>query len=455
MKPSLQFKMSQQLAMTPQLQQAIKLLQLSTLELQQEIQQALAENPLLELEQSDAEGEVSIPQETWEPSYSAGIGQASYHYDGEDQPYEGETGITLHDHLMWQLQLSPFTPTDALIAVAIIEAIDDSGYLTVPLSDIVAGLNEHHVEPIELDEAQVVLKRIQHFDPVGVGARNVAECLTLQLQHLAPDTPWRTEALRAVQEFIDLLATRDYRNLARKLRVNETELAAIVALIQDLNPRPGESFQAAPDNYVIPDVIVSKKNHRWVVELNPETVPKLKVNQYYLDLCHAVAQTDEVNYIRQHAQDAKWFIRSIESRNETLLKVASAIVQRQQAFFEHGEEAMKPMILADIAAAIDMHESTISRVTTQKYMHSPRGVFELKYFFSSQLATAAGDEASSTAIRALLKKFIAAENPRKPLSDSKLTELLAEQGIQVARRTIAKYREALNIPPSSQRKRLI
>lgn len=456
MKPSLQFKMSQQLAMTPQLQQAIKLLQLSTLELHQEIQQALAENPLLELEGSDAEGEASITEEhEWDHQYSAGLGQASYRYDGEDTLYEGETQTSLRDHLLWQLQLSPFTDTDTLIAIAIIDAIDNAGYLSQPLAEIVAGLNQQHGLDIELDEAQVVLKRIQHFDPIGVGAQDVAECLTIQLQHCSPTTPWRAEALLAVNEHIALLGIRDYRQLMRKLRVTEAELAAIIALIQSLSPRPGEAFEAAPDDYVIPDVLVHKKNNRWIVKLNPETMPKLKVNQYYLDLCQDSSHGEDVSYIRQHAQDAKWFIRSIESRNETLLKVATAIVQRQQAFFEYGEEAMKPMVLTDIAEAIEMHESTISRVTTQKYMHSPRGVFELKYFFSSQLATESGGDASSTAIRALLKKLIAAENPKKPLSDSKLTELLAEQGIQVARRTIAKYREALNIPPSSQRKRLI
>ncbi|RUO49142.1 RNA polymerase factor sigma-54 [Pseudidiomarina donghaiensis] len=457
MKQSLQFKFSQQLSMTPQLQQAIKLLQLSTLELQQEIQQTLDENPLLELEQNDAEGETSVTEDDdpWEQSCSAALGQSTAVYDGEDAVYQGQTQQTLQDHLIWQMQLSHFTSTDELIALSIIDAIDDSGYLTVSLDDILSAVNQQTDETIEADEVAVVLKRIQHFDPIGVGARDVGECLLLQLQQLAPDTPWREHAVMTVREHLALLGTRDYRTLARKLRISETELSAILALIQTLQPRPGEGFSTADDDYVIPDVLVRKKNNRWTVELNPQSVPKLKVNESYLQLCQGTRQTDDMHYIRQQTQDAKWFIKSLESRNETLLKVASAIVLRQQGFFEYGEEAMKPMVLADIAAAVDMHESTISRVTTQKYMHSPRGVFELKYFFSSQLNTDNGGEASSTAIRALLKKLVAAENPKKPLSDSKLTELLAEQGIQVARRTIAKYREALNIPPSSQRKRLI
>jgi RNA polymerase sigma-54 factor len=457
MKQSLQFKFSQQLSMTPQLQQAIKLLQLSTLELQQEIQQALDENPLLELEQNDAEGETSVAEgdDPWEHACSAALGQSSAGYDGEDAIYQGETQQTLQDHLVWQMELSHFTPTDALIALSIIDAIDESGYLTVELDDILEAVNRQSDTPIEADEVAVVLKRIQHFDPIGVGARNVGECLHLQLQQLPSDIPWRDLAITAVCEYLTLLGSRDYRALARKLRVSETELSAILELIQTLQPRPGEGFGATDDDYVIPDVLVRKKNNRWTVELNPQSVPKLKVNDSYAQLCQGARQTDDMQYIRQQTQDAKWFIRSLESRHETLLKVASAIVLRQQGFFEHGEEAMKPMVLADIAAAVDMHESTISRVTTQKYMHSPRGVFELKYFFSSQLNTDNGGEASSTAIRALLKKLVAAESPKKPLSDSKLTELLAEQGIQVARRTIAKYREALNIPPSSQRKRLI
>ncbi|GAB3288692.1 RNA polymerase factor sigma-54 [Pseudidiomarina andamanensis] len=457
MKQGLQFKFSQQLSMTPQLQQAIKLLQLSTLELQQEIQQALEENPLLELEQAEAEGETALNDndDLWDSPCSAALGQSGGSYDGEDSVFEGATNTNLHDHLIWQMQLSHFSTLDETIALAIIDAIDDSGYLTVSLEEIISAVNRQIDDEVELDEVAVVLKRIQHFDPIGVGARDVGECLTLQLQHLPASTQWREEALLTVREHLTLLGSRDYRTLARRLRLNEDDLAAVIDLIQHLQPRPGEAFSNSDDDYVIPDILVRKKNNRWMVELNPESVPKLKVNDSYIKLCQGTRQTDDMQYIRHQTQEAKWFIRSLESRNETLLKVANAIVVRQQGFFDHGEEAMKPMVLADIAGAVDMHESTISRVTTQKYMHSPRGVFELKYFFSSQLGTDTGGEASSTAIRALLKKLVATENPKKPLSDSKLTELLSEQGIQVARRTIAKYREALNIPPSSQRKRLI
>lgn len=457
MKQGLQLKFSQQLTMTPQLQQAIRLLQLSTLELQQEIQQALDENPLLELEDASVEGETPIDDTEWEESYSADCSSHSssasgQSFDGEDSVFEGNTQDSLHDHLLWQMRLSHFTPTDELIALAIIDSIDEQGYLNSSLDEIYESLDPRIQELVDGDDVAVVLKRIQHFDPIGVAARDIRECLLLQLQALPDTTPARAAAIQAVQQHIDLLGSRDYRTLARKLKLNEAALTEVIQLIQALQPRPGDGFGGDDNDYVIPDVLVRKKNGRWIVELNANSVPKLKVNDVYASLCQA---SDDMQYIRQQTQEAKWFIRSLESRHDTLLKVASSIVQRQQAFFEFGEEAMKPMVLADIAQAVDMHESTISRVTTQKFMHTPRGLFELKYFFSSQLSTDSGEEASSTAIRALLKKLVAAENPKKPLSDSKLTELMAQQGIQVARRTIAKYREAMQIPPSSQRKRLI
>ncbi|WP_417683146.1 RNA polymerase factor sigma-54 [Pseudidiomarina aquimaris] len=461
MKQGLQFKFSQQLSMTPQLQQAIRLLQLSSFELQQEIQQALEENPLLEQEEHEdplrehGEDSVEIGEE-WDQNYTAELLGAVGQHDAEHDALTFGCGQeTLHDHLRWQLQLSHMTAVDEQVGLAIIDAIDDNGYLQASLADLTAALNAQLDEPLEEDEVAVVLKRIQHFDPIGVGARDVSECLLLQLQQLPEATPHLSAARKAVAEHVELLAARDYRTLSRRLRLNETALAEVLTLIQHLQPRPGDGFSANDDAYVIPDVLVRKQNNRWIVELNPQSLPKLKVNDSYAALLKDTRASDDMSYIRHHLQEAKWFMRSIESRNETLLKVASSIVQRQQAFFEHGEEAMKPMVLADIAQAIEMHESTVSRVTSQKYMHTPRGVFELKYFFSSQLSTDAGGECSSTAIRALLKKLVAAENPKKPLSDNKLTQLMAEQGIQVARRTIAKYREALNIPPSSQRKRLI
>lgn len=455
MKQGLQFKFSQQLSMTPQLQQAIKLLQLSTLELHQEIQQALEDNPLLELEDNDAEGEISADQDDWDDPYSAQLSSSGQSLGDETPLYQGETHTSLHDHLLWQMRLSHFTERDEVIAEMIIDSIDEHGYLRADLDDLLDALSGE-LDDLETDEIAVVLKRIQQFEPSGVAARSISECLQIQLRaarEVCPET--KRLALQTVQNHLELLGSRDYRSLARRLRVSEAQLTEIVALIQSLSPRPGDDFAVSHDDYVIPDILVRKKNSRWIAELNPQSVPKLKVNATYLALADSTSERDDMQYIRQQTQDAKWFIRSLDSRNDTLLKVAQSIVHRQQGFFEFGPEAMKPMILADIAATVEMHESTISRITTQKYMHTPRGVFELKYFFSSQLATDNGGECSSTAIRALLKKLVAAENPKKPLSDSQLTELMADQGIQVARRTIAKYREALNIAPSSQRKRLI
>jgi RNA polymerase sigma-54 factor len=458
MKQGLQFKFSQQLSMTPQLQQAIKLLQLSTLELQQEIQQALQDNPLLELEDSDVDGETSSADEQqpdWNDPYSAALSSSGQSFDDDGASYQGETHTSLRDHLVWQMRLSHFSERDEIIATMIIDSIDDHGYLQADITELVDTLD---TELADLDDAEVavVLKRIQHFEPAGVAARNISECLQLQL-HLADsiEPEHKHLALQTVDQYLELLAVRDYRTLTRRLRISEAQLAQVLEVIQSLSPRPGDNFSVSNDDYVIPDILVRKKNARWMAELNPQSVPKLKVNPTYLALAESSSEREDMHYVRQQTQDAKWFIRSIDSRNDTLLKVAQSIVQRQQGFFEFGAEAMKPMILADIAATVDMHESTISRITTQKYMHTPRGVFELKYFFSSQLATDNGGECSSTAIRALLKKLVAAENPKKPLSDSQLTELMAAQGIQVARRTIAKYREALNIAPSSQRKRLI
>ncbi|MDN7126296.1 RNA polymerase factor sigma-54 [Pseudidiomarina sp. 1APR75-33.1] len=462
MKQGLQLKFSQQLSMTPQLQQAIRLLQLSSFELQQEVQQALEENPLLEQDEIEEplrdhdEEALSDDNHEWDQNYTAelmgAVGQNDADYDAM---VFGCGKETLHDHLRWQLQLSHFSPVDEQIGLAIIDAINAAGYLTQSVDELTQGLNSQLQEPVEDDEVAVVLKRIQQFDPVGVGARDVSECLLLQLQQFPEQTPYLSQARKAVANYVELLGQRDYRSLCKYLKLNETQLTEVLAIVQQLQPHPGDRFEQNDDAYVIPDVVVHKKNSRWIVELNPQSLPKLKVNSSYAALIQDARQSDDMSYIRQHLQEAKWFIRSIESRNETLLKVATSIVQRQQAFFELGEEAMKPMVLADIAAAIEMHESTVSRVTSQKYMHTPRGVFELKYFFSSQLSTDGGEDCSSTAIRALLKKLVAAENPKKPLSDSKLTELMSDQGIQVARRTIAKYREALQIPPSNQRKRLI
>lgn len=477
MKQGLQLRLSQQLAMTPQLQQAIRLLQLSTLELQQELQQALESNPLLEqidtheeidtretqdsetLDTADALEQKEIPEElpldaSWDTIYTAGTpsGTSGDYIDDELPVYQGETTQTLQDYLMWQVELTPFSDTDRAIATSIVDAVDDTGYLTVPLEDILESMGD---EEIDIDEVEAVLKRIQRFDPVGVAAKDLRDCLLIQLSQFDKTTPWLEEARLIISDHLDLLANHDFRTLMRVTSLKEDVLKEAVNLIQSLDPRPGQSIQTGEPEYVIPDVLVRKHNGHWTVELNSDSIPRLQINQHYASMCNNARNDGDSQFIRSNLQDAKWLIKSLESRNDTLLRVSRCIVEQQQAFFEQGEEYMKPMVLADIAQAVEMHESTISRVTTQKYLHSPRGIFELKYFFSSHVNTEGGGEASSTAIRALVKKLIAAENPAKPLSDSKLTSLLSEQGIMVARRTVAKYRESLSIPPSNQRKQLV
>ncbi|WP_096960115.1 RNA polymerase factor sigma-54 [Escherichia coli] len=477
MKQGLQLRLSQQLAMTPQLQQAIRLLQLSTLELQQELQQALESNPLLEqidtheeidtretqdsetLDTADALEQKEMPEElpldaSWDTIYTAGTpsGTSGDYIDDELPVYQGETTQTLQDYLMWQVELTPFSDTDRAIATSIVDAVDDTGYLTVPLEDILESMGD---EEIDIDEVEAVLKRIQRFDPVGVAAKDLRDCLLIQLSQFDKTTPWLEEARLIISDHLDLLANHDFRTLMRVTRLKEDVLKEAVNLIQSLDPRPGQSIQTGEPEYVIPDVLVRKHNGHWTVELNSDSIPRLQINQHYASMCNNARNDGDSQFIRSNLQDAKWLIKSLESRNDTLLRVSRCIVEQQQAFFEQGEEYMKPMVLADIAQAVEMHESTISRVTTQKYLHSPRGIFELKYFFSSHVNTEGGGEASSTAIRALVKKLIAAETPAKPLSDSKLTSLLSEQGIMVARRTVAKYRESLSIPPSNQRKQLV
>jgi RNA polymerase sigma-54 factor len=498
MRPSLQLKMGQSLTMTPQLQQAIRLLQLSSLELQQEIQEALDSNPLLEAEDeygqveqidvnseqannsldsqdaesnsnddeiewtkdeintSDAIQDQTISDElptdsSWDDYMSAAPASNSSTFDGEDTVYQGETSVDIQDHLRWQLNLSPFTEHDLAIATAIIDAVDEKGFLTISSEDIVEAVD---IEDVEIEEVEAVLKRIQHFDPVGVACRGLQECLSVQLKQYTDDTPFKKEAILLIDEHIDLLANRDYRSILRQTKLKESQLKDALELIQQLNPNPASLVIKDEIDYVIPDVSVVKKKGRWIVELNSNSMPKIKVNEQYAMLSKSSKNSADAQFVRSHLQEAKWFIKSLDSRNDTLLKVSNCIVQQQQGFFEYGPEAMKPMVLNDVAEMVDMHESTISRVTTQKYMHTPRGIFELKYFFSSHVSTENGGECSSTAIRALIKKLVAAENQIKPLSDSKIADILAEQGIQVARRTIAKYRESLNIPPSNQRKRL-
>lgn len=471
MKQGLQLKVSQQLSMTPQLQLAIRMLQLSTLELRQEIQTALENNPLLEIAEQYDEINVEqhepsenidtrealdsqeIPEDipldaTLDDIYTAGTPSGTYSdYRNDELPiYQGETHETLHDYLNWQLDLTPFSEVDRAIALSIIEAIDERGYLTVSTEEI---LEEQGNNEIELDEVEAVLKRIWHFDPIGVGARTLQECLSIQFQHVTPPALVK----EIINDYLDLLASHDYRTLKKRLNASDEQLKEAINFIQHLQPYPGDSVNTTPPDYVIPDVVVRKIDGKWIAELNNDTVPMLRINQHYAAM-EKISNESDSQYIRSHLQDANWFIKSVENRNETLLKVSQFIVEHQQNFFENGAEYMKPMILSDVAEAIDMHESTISRVTTQKYLQCPTGIFELKFFFSSHVNTQSGGEASSTAIRALIKKYISDEDAKKPLSDSKLVSLLENQGIIIARRTVAKYREALSIPPSSHRKQL-
>ncbi len=496
MKQSLQLRIGQSLTMTPQLQQAIKLLQLSSLELQSEIQETLDSNPLLE--QDDNLGEITVaepeaetarggngeditdfklaettinesradavlPDELeidarWDHIYdslpNSPTQSSTLSVDYRDM-FENQAGEedTLKNHLIWQLDCSHLSEQDHEIGLAIIDSIDDSGYLTQPFEEIFEGLQAQFDE-LEFDEVEAVLHLVQRFDPVGVAARSPGECMAIQLGQYSSDTPHLAKALVLVDKYLEQLAANDVALLKRRLQASDAELADIIKLIQTTNPHPGHSISQNHAEYVVPDVYVSKQAGRWRVSINPEHAPKLRVNNQYASLIKRSDSSDQNTYLKDHLQEARWFIKSLQSRNDTLLRVATAIVERQHAFLEYGEEAMQPMVLRDIAEQLEMHESTISRVTTQKYMHTPRGILEFKYFFSSHVSTADGGECSATAIRAIIKKFVAAEKPEKPLSDNKIATLLGEQGINVARRTVAKYREALNIPPSNERKRL-
>ncbi len=496
MKQSLQLKLGQQLTMTPQLQQAIKLLQLSTLDLQQEIQTVLDSNPMLEVEEDgeSPDNEAPAAQSEDNPVADSAAEQLDAAGDGVAEVAEGDwsdsmpddlpvdtqwedlvpssapppatsdtadydidarnsAGSSLHDELLWQLGLTRLSDTDRIIAMTIIDATADNGRLEASVEEIHEQLTEEL--EIDLDEVVAVLHRIQRFEPTGVCARDLRECLLIQLQQLPADTPWLEQARVLVNRHIGQLGSGDYAQILRRTRLKEEELKEVLALVKTLDPFPGESVGEDSTEYIVPDVFVSKRNGRWRVELNPDIAPKLRINNEYASLIKRADASSDNTFLRDNLQEARWFLKSLHSRNETLMKVASKIVERQRNFLEYGEEAMKPLVLHDIAEEVEMHESTISRVTTRKYMHTPRGIFELKYFFSSHVGTTSGGECSSTAIRALIKKLVAAENPRKPLSDNKITQLLEEQGIQVARRTVAKYRDTLYIPPSNERKRLV
>jgi len=500
MKQSLQLKMGQQLTMTPQLQQAIRLLQLSTLDLQAEIQEALDSNPMLEVgedeapsaptdtnsqtekpeekahtaqaeateadnqEASAAEGEwnEAIPEDlpvdtSWDDVYQSGTsGTGLAAPEQDDSDYESRRGgdESLHQHLMWQLNLTPMSDRDQVIAMSIVDAVEDSGMLSMCAEEIWEGLTAE-LEELELDEVLAVLHRLQQFDPPGVCSQDLSECLLIQLNQLPKGTPLLDDAKLIVKDYLPLLGSRDYKQLMRKAKLKEAQLKDAILLIQELNPRPGDAVDSGDTEYVVPDVFVTKQDDRWTVNLNPDIAPKLRINDTYASMVKRADSSNDNTFLKDNLQEARWFLKSLQSRNETLLKVATCIVEKQRGFLDYGAEAMKPLVLHDVAEVVGMHESTISRVTTQKYMHTPQGIFELKYFFSSHVSTDSGGECSSTAIRAIIKKLVAAENPQKPLSDSKITALLAEQGIKVARRTIAKYRESLAIPASNERKRLV
>ena len=520
MKQTLALRMGTQLSMTPQLQQAIRLMQLSALELNLEVRQAIESNPMLELVEDDVDpvddadplddidqvgaddvgadddsaGEPAdeapdaddspvdamddwddldtepaaqealedIPTDlpvdvSWDDVYQpsapsdTALGSGGTADDGFEE--RNGTSESLASHLLWQLNLTSMSDRDRLAALAIIDSIDDDGMLKASIDDLLDAMDP--ALAFEAAEMEAVLRRVQSFDPPGVGARDLAECLLRQLEEMPSDIAWRDEALGLVRDHFPALANRDFATLARRTKLGQDELLAVIALIQSLNPRPGASIGDVTTEYVEPDVIVSKRKGRWTVDLNRENTPKVRVNGLYAGFIKPADTSADNQYLKDNLQEARWFLKNLEYRNETLLRVASEIVKRQRGFLERGEEAMQPLILADIATAVDRHESTISRVTTRKYMDTPRGIFELKYFFSSHVNTANGGEVSSTAIRAVIRKLTAEEDPRKPLSDSKIADILRGREIKVARRTVAKYRESLAIPPSNERRRLM
>jgi RNA polymerase sigma-54 factor len=481
MKQTLQLKLSQHLTLTPQLQQSIRLLQLSTMELNQELEKFLAENPLLEREDADAPPtEVPVhmngePAAALQPSaeqpeaenpaqsdtYSAeldwvgeggsGAGARDDSDEAGDYSQVAAESPNLREHLHRQLTLTKLEPRDRNLVAFLIEALDEDGYLTQPLEELVQIVPEElQIEPEEL---QIALKHLQNLDPTGVGARNCAECLELQLLAMPASTPSRATALTLVRTHLGLLAARDFARLKKALQCGDEELRQAQKLIQSLNPRPGAEYTPLETRYVVPDVVVKKVKGVWVASLNPDALPKLRINRMYADILQN-NRGQSGGQLSHQLQEARWLIKNVQQRFETILRVSQAIVDRQRHFFEHGEVGMRPLVLREIANILGLHESTVSRVTTQKFMFTPRGIFELKYFFGSHVATETGGACSATAIRALIKQLVAAEDAKRPLSDSKISEILGQQGIMVARRTIAKYRESLQIPSVSMRKTL-
>jgi RNA polymerase sigma-54 factor len=485
MKHSLQLKLSQHLTLTPQLQQSIRLLQLSTLELNQEIERFLQDNPLLERqEQAEEEGggeaapatpvstdytsstssttsssstpEEGEPQERnaepeqdWIRDDSGG--SYSGHDDGEDSDYPqlAAGSQSLRDHLLWQVNLLKLSDRDKKIVAMLVDTLDDDGYLTQELDELAEMLPEE--AEIDREDLQIGLKHLQQLEPAGIGARGLAECLALQLEAMPVDTPFRGEALTTVRTHLDLLAARDYAKLKKLLKCGDDVLRGTQQLITRLNPRPGANFSGEEARYIVPDVVVRKVKGMWRASLNPDAMPKLRINRMYADILHRNRDAS-LQQLAGQLQEAKWLIKNVQQRFDTILRVSQAIVDRQRHFFEHGEVAMRPLVLREIADTLGLHESTVSRVTTQKFMLTPRGIFELKYFFGSHVTTETGGACSATAIRALIKQLVAEEDTRKPLSDSQISEILGKQGIVVARRTIAKYRESLQILPVNLRK---
>lgn len=391
-------------------------------------------------------------EDVYEPSFSTPLGRGDDN-DRDFTEFHAGDSASLRDHLLEQLYLSKLSERAHQIGAAIIEAIDDSGYLTLALEDIFSASEWVRDGDASEQEVHSVLRFIQRLDPIGCGARDAAECMYVQLEQM-PSSVVRDRAMIVVNDHLKRLANHELPKIRRELRINEAELNEVIALIRQLNPRPGSQVSSDRTHYIVPDVIVRRDRHVWKVELNPEIAPKLGINTMYASLVKRADKSDDNIFIRNHLQEARWFIKSLQSRNETLLRVATAIVEHQREYFERGEMAMKPLVLRDIAEQLGMHESTISRVTTQKYMHTPRGIHEFKFFFSSHVSTADGGECSATAIRAMIRKLVASENGNQPLSDSKIANTLVADGIKVARRTIAKYRESMAIPPSNERKRL-
>ncbi|MGB6602678.1 MAG: RNA polymerase factor sigma-54 [Steroidobacteraceae bacterium] len=470
LKPSLQLKLGQQLTMTPQLQQAIRLLQLPALELQAHIRELLETNVMLEpAEESEGTGtydavvsaQAPPPADSQrqsavevldEPWAQQNVGPADTPWSGEDderqQDYADAAGQSLQDHLTWQLELAHLAPRELAVARALVDAISDDGYLTESLEEIAQTLRpELECGP---EEIEGVLARVQGLDPSGVGARSVGECIELQLRQLDPTTPGFNTAVEIARNHLELVAGRELSLLRRALRATEEEIGAALALVRSCHPHPGATVSAGNPEYVVPDVFVRRTEHGWGVEINAATLPRVRLNDSYASL---IGRNASHATMRAQLQEARWLLKSLEIRHETLIKVARSIVERQTEFLEHGEERMRPMILKDIAEAVQMHESTISRITSGKYMHTPRGVFELRYFFSSQVEGADGSGTSSTAIRAKIRKLVRDEDPENPLNDGRIAQLLSAEGIPVARRTVAKYREAMGIPASSERRR--